>query len=148
VSALSGTTVVTTSFSNCTPSSSADTTTSYTNSSYIPLGYSILGGKYGVYASTPVLPTTIRVSDTGIIGSVTRYTNSTKSTGAGRQDVSYVVEADTATTAIINVIAKFYSSSNTLEATEQDRYRIDANNTMTPVSMDIVYSNGTHLIGN
>lgn len=147
-SALSGTTVTTSSFSNCTPSSSADTETKYTDSNYIPLGYSVLGGKYAVYTATPTLPTTIRVGDTAVIGTLNRYTNNTKSTSAGTQIESFVVEADTATTAIINVVSKYYSSSNVLESTEQDRYRIDSNNRLTPISLDVSFSNGTHLIGN
>ena len=146
--ALSGTEVSTITLSNCTPASAADTETKYHDSNYMPLGYSVQGGKYAVYTATPTLPTTVRVGDTAVIGTLNRYTNSTKSTGAGTQTESFVVEADTATTAIINVISKYYSSSNVLTSTEQDRYRIDANNRLTPISLDVTYSSGTHIIGN
>jgi len=59
---------------------------------------------------------------------------------------SYVVEADTATTAIVNLIGKIYTAAGTLSATEQDRYRIAATGALVPVSADILYSTGTHLV--
>lgn len=88
------------------------------------------------------------VGNTGTIGTQTLYTNSTKTVGNGTSVVSYVVEADTATTAIINLIDRSYNAGGTLIATEQDRYRIDAVGTLTPVSADIQYSytSTTHLV--
>ena len=148
--ALSGNSVVTTTFSNCNPPSSAATETRYYDSNYIPKGYSVQGGNYAVYASAPTLPTSVRVGDVGVIGTLNLYTNNTKSTSAGRQDGSYVIEADTATTAIVNVISKYYNAAGTLTSTEQDRYRMAADGSLTAISLDIQYANGstTHLIGN
>jgi hypothetical protein len=148
--ALSGNSVVTTTFSNCNPPSSASTETRYYDSNYIPKGYSVQGGNYAVYASAPTLPTSVRVGDVGVIGTLNLYTNSTKSTSAGHQDESYVIEADTATTAIVNVISKYYNAAGTLTSTEQDRYRMAADGSLTAISLDIQYANGstTHLIGN
>ena len=150
VSALSGNAVVTSAFSNCNPPSSATTETIYYDSNYVPKGYSVQGGNYAVYASAPVLPTTARVGDVGVVGTLNLYTSSAKSTSAGHQDGSYVIEADTATTAIVNLISKMYNASGTLTLTEQDRYRMAADGSLTPISLDIQYANGstTHLIGN
>lgn len=88
------------------------------------------------------------VGNTGVIGTITRYTNSTKSTLAGHADFTYVIEADTANTAIINLIIKDYNSVGTLQFTEQDRYRIAATGALVPVSVDIQYSTGSaiHLV--
>ena len=146
--ALAGTSVISTSFTNCTPATSSTTETRYYDTNYVRLGYSVQGGGYGVYASAPVIPVTAKVGDTGIVGSINRYTNSTKATSAGRQDVSFVVEADTATTAILNVISKVYDASSTLQVTEQDRYKVAADGSLTPYSMDIQYANGVHIVGN
>lgn len=148
--ALSGNSVVTTTFSNCNPPSSASTSTRYYDSNYIPKGYSIQGGNYAVYASAPTLPTSVRVGDVGVIGTLNLYTNNTKSTSAGREDSSYVIEADTATTAIVNVISKYYNAAGTLTLTEQDRYRMAADGSLTAISLDLQYANGstTRLIGN
>jgi hypothetical protein len=90
-----------------------------------------------------VIPSSVTVGATGILGTQTLYTNSTKTTGEGTIAVSYVVEADTASTAIVNVIAKIYNIAGTLTATEQDRYRITSTGALTPTSVDIQYANGS-----
>lgn len=145
--ALSGTAVTNITFTNCTPSSISSTETRYTDSNYIPRGYLVQGGDYGVYATTPAIPTSVHVGDTGIVGTVSRYTDSTKTTPDGRQDVSYVIEADTATTAILNVISKVYDKNSVLIVTEQDRYQVAANGALTPKSLDIQYASGNHFVG-
>jgi hypothetical protein len=144
--ALSGASVISFSFTNCTPSSSVSTETRYYDTNYIPKGYSVLGGNYGVYIGTPSVPTTVHVGDVGVVGSMNLYTSSSKATSAGRTDVSYAIEADTATTAIANIITKTYNTSNVLTVTEQDRYRMQANGALTAISYDVLYSSGTHLI--
>jgi hypothetical protein len=135
-------------FTGCTPSSTAATSTTYYDSNYVPRGFSSVGSNYGVYLTAPTIPSTIMVGNTGTIGTQTLYTNSTKTVGNGTSVVSYVVEADTATTAIINLIDRSYNASGTLIATEQDRYRIDSAGNLTPVSADIQYANTstTHLV--
>lgn len=148
VAGLSATATFTMSLTNCTPASTAQTTTAYFTSNYVPLGFNNIGVKYAVYLIPPTIPTSVTVGGTGTIGTETLYTNSTKATGNGSIVQSYVVEADTSTTAIVNLIAKIYNASGTLTATEQDRYRIDATGTLTPTSIDIQSSNGstTHLV--
>jgi hypothetical protein len=136
--------------SSATPcaSSSATTYTSYVDTNYVPLGFNSVGVNYGVYLTAPVFPVSAMVGNTGIIGTVTLYTDSTKSTGNGREDLSYVIEPDTASTAIVNVIAKLYNSGSVLTATEQDRFRIAATGALVPISADIQYANTStlHLI--
>ena len=56
VPGFSGTDVLTLNLSNCTPASSTDTTTSYYDINYVPLGFSVLGGDYGVWAPAPNIP--------------------------------------------------------------------------------------------
>jgi len=146
--ALSAASTWTFTFTNCTPSSTAATSTTYYDSNYVPRGFSSVGVNYGVYLTAPTIPSTVMVGNTGTIGTQTLYTNSTKTVGNGTTVVSYVVEADTANTAIVNLIARIYNAGGTLTATEQDRYRIDAAGTLTPVSADIQYSytSTTHLV--
>ena len=150
VSAISGTRQTSLNLTNCTPSSISDTTIRYFDSNYMPLGSSVQGGEYIVYAGTPNVSTAARVGDVVVVGSANSYTDSTKTTSAGRTDYTYVMEPETATTAILNLIGKNYNASNVLTSTEQDRYRVAANGALTPISLDIQYSNGstTHLIGN
>ena len=47
------------------------------------------------------------------------------------------MEADTATTAILNLITKTYNTSGILTLTEQDRYRVAADGTLTFISFDL-----------
>ncbi len=132
----------------CTPSSIAQTFTSYYDSNYFPLGFNSVGVNYGVYLTAPIIPLSVTVGGTAIVGTVSLYTDSTKGTSNGKEDLSYVVEAETANTAIVNLISKIYNSSNQLTSTEQDRFRIATTGPLVPISADIQYSNGssTHLV--
>jgi len=135
-------------YTNCTPATTALTATSYYDSNYVLLGFNSTGPNYGygLFLTPPTMPTSVTVGETGVVGTETLYTNSTKATGNGRIDASYVIEADTSTTAIASLIAKTYNSTGTLIATEQDRYRIAATGVLTPVSADIQAVNGPHLV--
>ena len=152
VAGFSAVNTITMSLTNCTPASTAQSSTAYYDSSYVPLGFntgtSSTAANYGVYLTPPSIPTSVIVGGTGIIGTETLYTDSTKATGYGTSAVSYVIEPDTATTAIVNVILKTYNTGNTLLSTEQDRYRIASTGALTPISADLQYVNGstTHLV--
>lgn len=147
--ALSGAEVGSFSWTGCTPASGASTTVRYFDSNYVPRGFSRTGD-YGVYLTAPFVPSTARVNDVVVVGTITKYTSSAKTTPNGREDITLSMEADTATTAIVNMISKTYNASGTLKSTEQDRYRVASDGSLTPLSVDIQYSNGstTHLVGN
>lgn len=146
--ALSGAEVGSFSWTGCTPASGSTTINRYFDTNYVPKGFAVIGGDYAVYTSGPTIPSTAKVGDVVIVGTISKYTNNTKTTSTGRQDITLVMEADTATTAIANIISKTYNSVGTLTATEQDRYRVAANGSLTPISLDLAYSNGTHIYGN
>lgn len=145
-SALSAVETITASYTGCSVSSAASSVTGYYDSNYVGLGYSS-STRYGVFRSPPVIPTTVTVGMTAIIGSENLYTNSSKATSAGRSDISFVIEPDSSTTAIVNVIGKDYDTSNALLSTVQSRFRIDASGLLTSVSVDVQYSttSTTHL---
>lgn len=147
--AYSAATVSTTTLTNCTPASSSNTLVRYYDSNYMPVGRTG-STQYAIYATAPTIPTSARVGDAGVVGTLTVYTNSSKTVLSEREETSYVVEPDTATTAIVNIITRSYNASNVLTSTEQDRYRIAADGTLSAVSFDIQYANGstTRLIGN
>ncbi len=105
VSALSATEIITLTWSNCTPATTAATTTRYANpSTYAYYGAVQTGNFYNVALIPPVFPTTVVVGDTGILGTINQYTNSTETVANGIDQESYTVTADTATTAIITII--------------------------------------------
>ncbi|WP_296446100.1 hypothetical protein [Rhodoferax sp. UBA5149] len=111
-------------------------------------GTNTAGGNYGVYLTPPSFPASVTVGSTGVFGTLTLYTDSTKTIPTGQSVGSYVVEPDTATTAIVNQISKNYNASGVLTLTEQDRYRIAATGTPVLVSIDTQAANGstTHLV--
>ena len=133
---VSSVTVAITTLTNCTPASSSSTDIRYYDTNYVPLGTSSTN-EYAVDIGTPTLPSNARVGDAGIAGSAKTYTNNTKATPTGRDDTSYVIEADTATTAILNLITKSYNASGILTVTEQNRYRVAADGTLTFLSFDL-----------
>lgn len=137
---LSAVETLTISFTNCTPVSTAATATSYYDTSYNPLGSSVVGTVYRVYPAALTIPSSVMVGSTGTIGTGNNYSNSTKTTLLGQTALSYVVEPDTATTAIVNLIARTYDAAGRLTSTEQDRYRIAATGAAVPVSIDIQYA--------
>lgn len=135
-------------YTNCTPASAASTSTSYFDTNYNPLGSDSGGSGYSVYAAPVVLPTTVTVGATGVVGTQNSYTTSTKATRDGYATVSYVVEADTDTTAIVNIISKSYSMADALQFTEQHKFRITTTGSITPVLIDIQQAAGSknHLV--
>jgi hypothetical protein len=132
---------VTTALTGCALSSGAVSGTAYFDSAYAPLGSSIIGVVYATFVTVPPpLPAAVTVGATAVLATLTTYTDSTKTVTTGQRVLSYVIEADTANTAIVNLIARDYNASNQLLATQQTRLRIAANGTLTMVSIDVQYS--------
>ena len=140
VGVLAASQTLTTTFTNCTPVSSAATSTGYYDSNYNPLGSFIAGSLYRVFPAAISIPSSVTVGSTGTIGTSNNYATSAKSALIGQTAISYVIEADTATTAIVNLIARTTDSSGRLTSTEQDRFRITAAGAAAPVSIDIQYA--------
>jgi hypothetical protein len=149
INGFSAVSVATVSYTNCTPASSSSTQTRYYDTNYTPLGASS-ASEYSVFNGIPKLPSSARVGDVGIVGSQNTFTNNTKATSTGREDTSYVMEADTATTAIVNFISQSYNSTGNLTLTVQNRYRVAADGTLTLLSFDVQYAltSTFHLTGN
>ncbi len=132
---------VTVNFTNCVPASNAVSGTIYFDTNYTPLGSSIPGTEYVKFATLPpVIPASVKVGDTAVYATLNTYTNSTKTTATGQRLLSYVIEADTSNTVIANLISKGYNSANQLLFTQQGRYRVAADGTLTIISIDVQYS--------
>ncbi len=132
VAALSSAITISMSLTNCTPASVAQTSTSYVDSNYVPLGDNSAGAGYGVFLAPLSIPASVSVGDTATVGTENWYTNSTKTTASGVDVMSYVVQSDTPSTAIIDLISKSYNAAGALTSTEQDYYRIDSTGALTP----------------
>jgi hypothetical protein len=102
---------------------SAVTATMFFDSNYVPLG-NTGGTDYEVVTGTVTIPTTARVGDTGNFYSTNRYSSSSKTLLRGTTQVSYVLEPDTATTAIFKMIRVEKDTSNTKTSTSTISFQI------------------------
>ena len=126
---------------NCTPSTLVITDQLYLDASSTPLGASQVGLDYAKFSAAPTpWPVSVKVGDTGTIATFTTYRNDTKAMITGRRVMTYVVEADSTTTAIVNVISKSYNTTDQLLLNKQERYRIDSAGTLELLSIDVQYS--------
>jgi hypothetical protein len=98
------------------------TTTAYVDSNYTPLGSS--GAEYAVYSSGNTIPLTARVSDTGIWYQSVRYTSSSKTSRLGTATASYVLEPDTASTALLKIVNVEKDTYGTTTSTQTLTFRI------------------------
>jgi hypothetical protein len=134
------TTVTRTTFvqAGCPLPSGIGTHTAYYATDYLPLGRSA-NGEYGVFASPPQFPTAAKVGEQGAVGTAQIYTDATRQQALGREDLSYVIEPSPAgaTGAIVNLIARRYSTSSALQSTIQQRYDIAPGGALTLISEDI-----------
>lgn len=141
VAGYSASQVSTVSFSNCLPATNTASGVTYYNASRVPIGLSISGGEYSTFESPPAdLPASVRVGDTATVATLTTYADSSKTTLTGKRVISYLIESDTDTTAIANLITRSYNTSGQLLATQQSRYRMAANGTLTLLSIDVQFS--------
>lgn len=122
---------------NCTPATISLSGTNYYDEAYSPLGSSIPGVEYSKYEFLPsAIPASVRVGDAANYLTFDTYTDSSKSVRTGQEVLSYVIEAETSTTAIANLSVRSFDTSNRLLFTEQSRYRIAADGTLTFLSVD------------
>jgi hypothetical protein len=113
----------------------------YSTTNYAPLG-EISSGSYYVMQGTPTIPLTGKVGDAAVIGIYNVYTDSTKIVLLGTANIHYVIEADTANTAIINLIEDDYDISNAVIASTQNRWKMNSSGNVTFVSNRLT---GTYL---
>jgi hypothetical protein len=102
------------------------TSTDWTDNNYAPRGST--GDEYEVVSGTPVIPTTARVNDTGMLFTAITYPDSRKQFRTGTADVSYVVEPDTATTALVKLVRTYRDTGSNITDISTASFRIDATN--------------------
>jgi hypothetical protein len=97
-------------------------------------------GTYSEYVKTP-RPASVKVGDSGTLGTWYHWSNNSKSQSWGTDVHTYVVEADTASTALLNVIDRTYTNNNLLEITSQIRYKLNSTGTLEWYSVTIDFAN-------
>jgi hypothetical protein len=105
-----------------------------------------------VWRALSNFPSSAKVGDSGLIGVLDNYTSADQTTKAGVEEWRYAIEQNTATTVVFNLIVKAYDTTTSSTATdylsapvvqtEQYRYVVTSNNTMTLRSYDIEQPGG------
>lgn len=110
----------------------SSTSTSYVDSNYNPLGS--IDTDYAVVTVGASIPTTARVNDTGIWYSTIRYSSSSKAVRRGTETVSYVLEPDTASTALLKIILTEKDNSNNETSRSTVTFRMTPAGALTRIS--------------
>lgn len=124
-------------------SSEPGTGTTYYNANYVQIGLEIDGGEYAKFASPPTdIPASTKVGDTAALVTLTTYPNKATTVSNGRREVSFVIEAEptSSNTAIFNLVTRSYDLNNTLLTTQQSRYRIAPDGTLTLLTIEVQFS--------
>lgn len=144
VQAVSATRITQMELTNCTPASEAETSiVSYacpvagSACVSIPIGWDVLGGSHAKWASEIVIPNYVHVGDQAFAGTYNIYADSTKTVFLGRINFSWVIEPDTQSTGIANLIYEKFDASANLLVKEENRYRISTGGGMPLVSVEI-----------
>lgn len=120
---LQKTTLVTGSFVVNNTSYSLDASdTAYVDANYVAKGWS--GEEYVVVVSVAVVPDTAKVNDTGLWHTSNRFDTSAKTTFLGTSQVSFALEADTATTALLKIIQIDKDTVGDIEMTATATFRV------------------------
>ena len=116
----------------------SDVRDNYFTTNYNPLGSSSPSGlDYCVVQGSPSYPHSVKVGDTLTIGTYNCYQDDTKNVATENDIERLVVETDTQTTVLVNVITEGFTLTNTLDFKTEERYRVDENGDMNLVSFTV-----------
>jgi len=105
---------------------------SWFDSNYLPLGTDG-GDEYTVVVGTATIPTSAQVGSSGQLYISNRFTSPAKTTTLGTIVATYVVEPDTASTALVTLISTYKNTFNSIEQIVSSQYRINTSNQFTRV---------------
>jgi hypothetical protein len=120
------TTVTTFNYTNCTGSGTV-TSNQFFDSNFSTVAILGSDGKFTEGTVVNAVPATVKVGDTLTLSNLRTFANSSKSAQIQTGVQSIVVEADTSTSVIVNLVTQIYDSSNRLFLTGQFRYRLSSN---------------------
>lgn len=112
------------------------TVTDYFDSNYNPLG--ALGDDYQVVVGTPNIPQSIKVGDAGLVYTANTYQTSSKAVLTGTETNSFVLEADTATTALLKIIAIGKDNSGKQITSSTIVYRVGSDGSITRIGETLI----------
>ena len=113
------------------------TTLAYADATYYPLGSSA-PGEYGVVTGVVNIPVTARINDTGIAYTENRYSSSSKFFFLGTTEMTFALEADTGSTALLKLIRTKKNASGTMTAQTISTYRLTPTGVLTDISVSSI----------
>lgn len=119
----------------------ATTTTAYVDSNYNPLGFNATD--YTVITGSSAIPTTARINDTATWYSAIRYSSSSKTLRRGTTTASFVLEPDTASTALLKIIEIQKDTSNAVTSTATTTFRMTPAGALTRLSESVIQGTTT-----
>lgn len=96
---------------------------------------------FTVVTRSSSLPTAAHIGQSGTLGTETEYTDSTKTTVTGTSSLSWSMEADTADSALLCILAQFAGSTSS----STNCYRIDRSGNVTALIVRITNDQGATL---
>lgn len=136
--AYSITSTITINATSCTGATVTVTAVHYNDTDLNPLGYVNPGLEYAEYVPSPItIPSTVKGGDAATLGVAAIFVDDTKTTAKGVSEFSYVIESVTLETAIVTLVEKRFDLSAQLVSTAKDRYLIDTNGNLTPLSLEV-----------
>ena len=122
-----------------------DSFDTWVGSDYAPKGESSVSSNY-VVVTAASLSSAARVNDTGTAYTANLYADSTKAVLRGTRTASYVLEADTASTALLSLIFEDKNTSNVTTNKSTQQLRITTTGTFTRIKETIVEGGSTLII--
>jgi hypothetical protein len=127
----------------------------YTSVTYYDLDFGELAkldsdGYYSEYkaAANSASLNALTVGDSGSMGTWQRWNNTSKTSLIDSEVWSFIVEPDSPTSVIFNLVDRSYNNQNSLTNTTQIRYRIFSNGDFEVVSLTADFPNNSgHLVG-
>jgi len=115
----------------------------YLDSNYLPLAYS--GSEFSVNGPYNY-PATVKVNDSGVLGTSNRYSDSSMANFIGTETDSYSVQPDTATTALVVLTAVYKDANGAVTSTQTSKVRITPSGGFTRINISTVYPNGSTVV--
>lgn len=115
----------------------SSTSVSYADATYYPLG-SYSPGKYAVVTGAVNIPVSARIYDTGIAYTENRYSSSNKLSFLGTSQMTFALEADTSSTALLKLIHTERNTAGTMTNQSISTYRMTPAGGLTDISVSVI----------
>ncbi len=118
------TTEITTS-STCASLTGVKTSVTYFDMDFVELATTNSDGTYSDFVG-PSRPGLVKVGDTGSLGTWSNWKDATKKIKNDTDQITYVIEPDSASSVIFNRVDRTYDNNNILKRTTQIKFRVTA----------------------